>query len=146
MKGGKLLMNDKKVLFTILLLATVVIGTSVVTAGFFDSASGNDIVVENITIDSEGYSMYKVSADIIPKKDFTYLEMQVVFYDSNNAVIGKSPLAWNVKNPAKDQKIKASGTALTDDSSYKPARAEVYIVDSGFGDTGDAIFSQNVTM
>lgn len=139
-------MQNKKILFTIMLLVTVVLGTSVVSAGLFDSSNNSDIVVENITIDSEGYSMYKVSADIIPKKDFTYLEMQVIFYDDSNAVIGKSPLVWNVNNPAKDQKIKASGSALTDNENYKPARAEVFIVDSSFGKTDDAIFVQNVTM
>lgn len=140
-------MQNKKILFTIMLLATVVLGTSIVSAGLFDSSnSNNDIVVENITIDSEGYSMYKVGADIIPKKDFSYLEMQVIFYDSSDAVIGKSSLAWNVDNPVKDQKIKASGSAFTDDASSKPARAEVYIVDSALGKPDDALFVQNVTM
>lgn len=139
-------MQNKKILFTIMLLVTICLGTSVVSAGLFDSTNSNDIVVENITIDSEGYSMYKVSADIVPQKDFSYLEMQVIFYDSSDAVIGKSSLVWNVNDPAKDQKIKASGTALTDDASYKPARAEIYIVDSAFGDTKDAIFVENMTM
>lgn len=73
--------------------------------------------------------------------------MEVVFYDSDNAVIGKSPFAWNMNEPVKDQLIKASGTAMTDSDSTTPARAEIFIYDSSIkDDPNQAIFSQNVTM
>ena len=121
--------------------------SSVVSAGLFDSSSSQDLNVSEIKIVSEGYSMYKVNCELTPKKNFDYLEMGVIFYDSNNAIIGKSPMAWNMNDVVKDQVIKVSGTAMTDDTSAKPARAEVYFIDSAFGKSSeDAIFVQNVTM
>lgn len=120
--------------------------SSVVSAGLFDSSS-DDLNVSDITITSEGYSMYKVNCEVTPKKDFDYLEMQVVFYDSDDAVVGKSSLVWNVNNPEKDQLMKVSGSAFTDDADSRPVRAEVYFVDSAFGSSkDDAIYAQNVTM
>ena len=107
----------------------------------------NNLEVSDISIVSEGYSMYTVSCDLTPKIDYDYLEMQVIFYDSNNAVIGKSPLVWNINNPTKDQLIKVSGTATTSSSSTTPARAEIYIFDSAFSSNPEnAIYVGNVTL
>jgi hypothetical protein len=140
-------MVNKKIIFTLFIIMGILTASSVVSAGLFDSSSSDDLNVSDITIVSEGYSMYKVNCELTPKKDFNYLEMQVIFYDSSDAVIGKSALVWNTNNPAKDQLIKVSGTAMTDDASSTPARAEVYFVDTAFGSTkDDAIFIQNVTM
>ena len=140
-------MVNKKVIFALFIIFAIVTSSSIVSAGLFDSASSNDLEVSNISIVSEGYSMYKVNCEVTPKKDFSYLEMQVIFYDSSDAVIGKSSIVWNVNEPEKDQLIKVSGTAMTDDASSTPARAEVYFVDSAFGSTkDDAIYIQNVTM
>lgn len=103
--------------------------------------------VSNIQIKSEGYSMYTVSCDMIPNKDYNYLGLVVVFYDSNGAEIGKSPLVWNINNPTKNQTIKVSGTAMTSNSNLKPARAELFFFDKSFTtDAKDAIYSQNVTI
>ncbi|AWX31600.1 hypothetical protein [Methanosphaera sp. BMS] len=140
-------MVNKKVLFTLFIILGIMTASSVVSAGLFDSSASNDLNVSDITITSEGYSMYKVNCEVTPKKDFSYLEMQVIFYDSDDAVVGKSSLVWNVNDPEKDQLMKVSGTAMTDDASSRPARAEVYFVDSAFGSTkDDAIYVQNVTM
>ena len=140
-------MLNKKVLFALFIIFAIVTSSSIVSAGLFDSAASNDLEVSNISIVSEGYSMYKVNCEVTPKKDFSYLEMQVIFYDSSDAVIGKSSIVWNVNEPEKDQLMKVSGTAMTDDASSTPARAEVYFVDSAFGSTKDnAVYIQNVTM
>lgn len=137
---------NRKVITLILISMILALGTSCLSAAD-PQPQNNDILVENLSIESEGYSMYTVSADIVPKKDFNYLEMEVVFYDSDNAVIGKSPFAWNMNEPVKDQLIKASGTAMTDSDSTTPARAEIFIYDSSIeDDPSQAIFSQNVTM
>lgn len=103
--------------------------------------------VSNIQINSEGYSMYTVSCDMIPNRDYNYLGLVVVFYDSSNAEIGKSPLVWNINNPTKGQMIKVSGTAMTSNANMKPARAELYFFDKSFStDPKDAIYAQNVTI
>lgn len=140
---------DKKILLGLLVIFTVMIGLSSVNAGLFDFASStnNDINVSNIEIVNQGYSMYDVNCEVTPKKDFNYLEMYVIFYDSNNAVVDKSVMVWNINNPTKDQVIKVSGKAFMTNNNVEPTRAEVYITDS-VGDTTpeNAIFSQNVTM
>jgi len=141
-------MRFNKSLLISLLGVLLIISLTSVTAGMFDSNnnSNSDITVENITVTSEGYGMYEVNCAITPKKDFNYLEMQVIFYDNSGAVIGKSPLVWNMNDITKDQLIKASGSAFTNSDSSRPAKAEIIIVDSSFGDSSKSIFSENVTM
>ena len=140
-------MVNKKLFFALFVVLGMIAASSVVSAGLFDSASSDDLNVSDITIESEGYSMYKVSCEVTPKKDFDYLEMQVIFYDSSDAVVGKSAIVWNVNKPEKDQLMKVSGTAMTDDADARPARAEVYFVDSALDNSkDDAIYIQNVTM
>ncbi|RAP46625.1 MAG: hypothetical protein BZ136_07375 [Methanosphaera sp. rholeuAM74] len=138
---------NRKIMAVALLLVSIALTSSIVSAGLFDSDNkSDDLNVSNIEIKSEGYSMYKVNCDLTPKKDFNYLEMEVIFYDSSDAVVGKSPLAWNINDAKKDQLIKVSGNALTDDSSARPVKAEVKFKDSSFSSSDDAIYSENVTM
>lgn len=141
-------MRLKKSLLISLLGVMLIISLTSVSAGWFDSDddSNSDITVENITITSEGYGMYEVNCDIAPKKDFTYLEMQVVFYDDSGAVVGKSPIVWNMNDVTEGQLIKASGSAFTNSQSSNPVKAEIFIIDSSLSDTSEAIFSENVTM
>lgn len=140
-------MTNRKIVFALMLLFTLVLASSVVSAGFFDSSSSDDLNVSDIKIVSEGYSMYKVNCEVTPKKEYDYLQMGVIFYDSSDAVIGKSSLAWNVDHPTKNQLMKVSGTAMTDDYSTTPVRAEVYFVDSALDTSIEhAVYAENVTM
>lgn len=136
---------NSKALAIIMIMAVSLIATSVV---FAEPTNNNpDLDVQDIQITSQGYSMYDVSCTITPKKSFSYLGIEVTFYDSSNAVIGKSPLVWNMNNPTANEAIKASGTATTDSDSSTPARAEVYIYDSAFGsDPNDAIYHETVNL
>ncbi|MCI5867875.1 MAG: hypothetical protein SOZ23_00955 [Methanosphaera sp.] len=104
--------------------------------------------VTNLTVEHDALSMYNVSCNVVPLKNYTYLEMAVVFYDSSNSVIGQSTLVWNMNNPAINQTIKAAGTALTNDQNAKPARAEVYFFDEAFSGANPekAIYNQTVNM
>ncbi len=129
----------------------LIISISSVSAGLFDSitdaAGGNsDLTVENITLTDEGYGLYKVNCDMIPKKDFSYLEMQVVFYDNGGAIVGKSPLVWNINEVKEGQLLKVTGNAYLDSSSNTPSTAEIIITDSALGDSDQPIFAENVTM
>lgn len=132
------------VLFAALLLA------STASAGLFDGGSDaaqERINVTDLNIKSQGYSMYEVTCNLIPKENFTYLEMQVNFYDSDNAVIGKDSMVWNINNPVEGETIKVSGTAMTDSSSTTPAKAEVYFYDEPFSGTPeDALYHETVDM
>ena len=65
-------MKMRKSLLISLLGIILIISLSSVTAGLFDSLStdsNSDLTVENITFKNEGYGMYKVNCDLIPKKD-----------------------------------------------------------------------------
>ncbi len=144
-------MRIRKSLLISLVGILLIIGISSVSAGLFDfggddSGENSDLTVENITLNNEGYGMYKVNCDLIPKKDFSYLEMQVVFYDDSGAIVGKSPLAWNMNEVKEGQLIKVSGDAFLDSSSNKPSTAEIFIIDTAFGDTDEPIYAENVTM
>lgn len=140
---------NNKIFMGLLVIFAVIIGLSSVNAGFFDMASGtnNDLNVSNLQVDYEGYSMYDVTCDLTPKKDFNYLEMFVIFYDDNGAVLDKSVMAWNINNPAKDQLIKVSGNAYLTNQNVKPVRAEVFITEDVTDRTPEtAIFGENVTL
>lgn len=137
----------KKILLSLLIIFTVAFSISSVSAGLFDSNTENqDINVTDIEIKDQGYSTYDVNCKITPKKDFNYLEMYVIFYDKDNAVIEKSPLVWNTNEPAKDQLIKVSGSAYIQNQNERPARAEVFITDGFDTNPENAIFAENVTM
>ena len=111
------------------------------------SQKASSLEVSNVAIESEGYSMYKVSCDLKSSMNYKYLQMEVIFYDSNNAIIGKSPLVWNMNNPQKDQIIKVSGTAMTSNSKNVPVRAELYFYDDALNSNpNDAIYVHNVTI
>lgn len=131
----------------IIALVIIILGIICIAATSSDTTQQETVNVTNLNVASEGYGLYTVTCDLTPKQNYSYLEMEVIFYDSNDAVIGKSPLAWNINSPAKDQLIKVSGTATTNSQNTKPARAEVFIFDSvSTDDPSQAIFSQNVTM
>jgi hypothetical protein len=139
---------NKKMVLGLMLLLTVVMCLSSVNAGLFDlNTNSNDIEVSNLKIESEGYSMYDVNCDLTPKKDFTYLEMYVIFYNADGAVLEKNNLVWNTNNPAKDQLIKVSGSAFVRNNNEKPVRAEVYFTDSALeSNPENALYVENVTM
>lgn len=104
------------------------------------------IAVSDLAISSTGYGGYNVGCTVIPDKDYSYLELQVIFYDSTGAVIDKSPLVWNMNDVNANQTIKVSGSAyISGDNS--PAKAKILFFDNALGnEESDAIYTQEVTM
>ena len=138
---------NKKLLFSMLIIFTVALSLSSVNAGLFDFVSSDNVEVKNLEIVSKGYSMYDVNCELTPKNDFSYLEMTVIFYDNDGAVIEKNPIVWNMNDVNKDQLIKVNGNAYITNQKDTPAYAEVFITDSPFnGNPDDALFKENVTM
>lgn len=104
------------------------------------------INVTNLEILSTGYGGYDVSCKLVPDKDYSYLEAQVIFYDSEGAVIDKSPLVWNMNDVHADQPIKVNGNAYISGDNT-PVKAKVLFFDASFSsDEADAIYTQEVTM
>lgn len=104
------------------------------------------IDVKDISISSSGYGGYKLTCNVIPDKDYSYLEAQIIFYDSDNAVIDKSPLVWNMNDVKSNQTIKVTGNTYVQGDST-PTHAKVLFFDKSFSnDESNAIFTQDVQM
>ena len=135
----------KKSYILILSLILAILSLSAVSAGLFGDDS-DKLTVDNLKIDDEGYGMYDVTCNLKAAKEFSYLEMVVVFYDDSGAIIEKSPLVWNMNDVPKDQTIKVSGSAFISGDNT-PAKAEVFIFDDSLEtDLDKAIFNQTVEM
>jgi len=126
-------------------IGLIIIG--LVIGGFSsDKNTETKISVSDLALSSQGYGMYQLTGTIVPDKDYSYLEAQVIFYDSTGAVIDKSPLVWNMNDVHKNQTIKMTGTAVVSGSN-SPASAKVLIFDGSISnDESKAIFTQNITM
>ncbi|MBX7076211.1 MAG: zinc ribbon domain-containing protein [Methanobacteriaceae archaeon] len=135
----------KKAIIIILLIVIVIILLAAI-GSMGTTTTEPTLSVTNLAITSEGYGAYDISGDLVASQDYDYLEMVVVYYDANGAVLGQDPLVWNMNNVKAGQTVKMSGYGYV--SSGTPTRAEVYIFDSAFSgdDLSSAIYSQNVTM
>ena len=128
-------------------LGIIIIGL-IVGSGSPDKNTTPDstINVSDLAIVSEGYGGYDLTCKLIPDKDYSYLEAQVIFYDSDGAVIDKSPLVWNMNDVHADQTIKVSGNAYVS-GDETPTKAKVLFFDSSLStEESDAIFTQEVTI
>jgi len=103
-------------------------------------STAETINVSNIQISGDGYGFYDLSCDIVPNEDLSYLEIQTTYYDSNNAVIEKDPLTWNMNDLEAGQTVKASGSSSISGNN-KPSRAEVDFYDYD----QNLLYSTNVT-
>jgi len=102
--------------------------------------------VNDLAVSSSGYGGYDISCKLIPDKDYSYLELQVIFYDSDGAVIEKSPLVWNMNDVHANQTIKVSGSAYISGDDT-PTKAKVLFFDSSLNsEESNAIFTQEVNM
>ncbi len=140
-----------------IIIIVIVIIIGIIAAVVLTSDSGNssnnngtvnatkDIEVNNTKIVYNGYGTYNVTCDLTPKTNFTYLEMQVEFYDSSNNLLDKDTLVWNINNPTQDQLIKVSGSAYLS-NSQNPAYAKVYIVSEAFDDNNKSIYNETVNV
>lgn len=104
------------------------------------------IDVQDLAIASQGYGGYELTCKLIPDKDYSYLEAQVIFYDSDDAVIDKSPLVWNMNDVKANQTIKVTGSAYVSGDAT-PTHAKVLFFDSSLSnEESDAIYTQDVQM
>ena len=104
------------------------------------------ITVNDLHAYDDGMGIYKIEGDLIPDKNYPYLEMSVVFYDDKGSVIDKAPLAWNMAGVKKDQTVKISGDAFIT-SSETPSKAVVYFFDEPYSadDLDSSIYNETLT-
>ena len=130
-----------------LILIVLAILSVVAISGCTSSGNKNSVNVTNLEVFNEGYGMYYVTCDIVPRQDTSYLEMVLVWYDSSGAVLDRTPLAWNINDAKAGQTIKARGMA----SLYQkgtPAKVQVLLYDSSFSGGSDKgnIFNQTISV
>lgn len=132
---------------TIIILIIILFLLLIVVSSFSNPTPETTIQVTDLSIVSEGYGMYSVTGNIIPDKDYSYLELVVVFYDDTGAVLDRAPLVWNMNDIHQNQTIRMDGTAYVSSDSA-PATAEVYFFDSAFSgdDVSDSIYNQTIEM
>lgn len=128
-----------------LIIGILAILTVVAVSGCTSSGDKNSVNVTNLKVSSEGYGMYYVTCDIIPKQDTSYLEMVLVWYDASGAVIERSSLAWNINDAKAGQTIKARGMSSLYEKGT-PAKVQVLLFDSSFSGGSDKgnIFNQTI--
>ena len=135
--------TGKKVGIIVLILIVVFIILAIASTPT-NTQNKTTINVSDVNIKSQGYGVYDISANIVPDKDYSYLEMQVTFYDSEGAIVEKSSLVWNINNVESGQTIKANGPAYCQKT---PARAEVKIFDSSLNtESNNALFTTEVNL
>jgi len=141
-------MDKKYIIGIVCIIAIAFVAIALALSGGDKGSETNDTIkVSDLKVSSAGYGMYDITCNIVPDKDYSYLEMVVVYYDSSGAIIEKNSLVWNISDVAKGQTLKVSGKGyITGDNT--PSKAEVYIFDSVFGggDLSDAIFKQTVEL
>lgn len=139
----------KKAISIIVVCCIGVIIIALVIGGFSsdkNTTPETTLKVSDLAVTSAGYGGYDVTCTLIPDKDYNYLEAQVIFYDSDGAVIDKSPLVWNMNDVHTNQTIKVSGNAYVSGDNT-PSEAKVLFFDSTLtSEESNAIFTQNVTI
>ena len=142
LQNNKGMSTGKKIgIFIIVLIAIFFI------IGIFASSSTNDntsnLQVTNLNIVSEGYGLYSVSGNLIPDKDYDYLEMQVIYYDASGTILYKDSLAWNIVDIKEGQNIRITGSSYCEET---PSSTVVLIFDSTLDtDEDNAIYRQELT-
>jgi len=134
---------------TIGLLLIIVLSTILVsgcTGGSGESETKLDVT--EVSVAPAGYGMYNVKATLIPDKDYSYLGMVAIFYDKDGAVIGTSPLVWNMNNVKEGQTIKINGNAFLSSSSESPAKIEIGLFSSAFSgnDMSSALWTETIDL
>ncbi|OPX58018.1 MAG: hypothetical protein A4E25_01887 [Methanobacterium sp. PtaB.Bin024] len=129
------------------IIGVLIILSIVGISGCTSSGDANSINVSNLKVSNEGYGTYYVTCDIVPNQDIDYLEMVLVWYDSSDAVIERTSLAWNINDAKEGQTIRAKGMSVLDDQST-PAKVQVLIFDSPFsgGSEEGNIFNTTISV
>ena len=137
--------SSKKIGIIVGVVLAIVVLAVIAMALSGPSTPDSTITVNNLKATTDGYGLYEITGTLIPDKDYDYLEMVVVFYDSSGAIIEKNPLAWNMNGITEGQSIKINGIASVP-TSETPAKAEVYFFDSVFSgdDLDSAIYQETL--
>ena len=136
---GKMERNSIIIIGVLVVIIIILSGLCVST--FLGNQNHESIEINDLNIVRDQYGFFKIQGHITPLKNFDYLEARVVFYDNQSTVIGKSPLAWNMRDVNANEKVSVSD-ALGATCEGTPAYAVISFYDSVYSD--DAIINFTV--
>lgn len=100
----------------------------------------------NLTVNGpDSYGIYKVTGTIMPNKDFSYLQMELIWYDSNGTIIQQNPLTWNINNVESGKTYQVTGQS---DLYQKetPTKVNVIFYDSIGTGPSTAIYNSTINL
>lgn len=141
-------LSTKKIIGIVCIVGVVLIILILALSGGDSTTSTPETTIDvtDLKITSQGYGSYEITCNLVPDQDYSYLEMAVIWYDADGAIIDKSSLAWEMSDIKQGQTIKVTGEGyITGDGS--PTKAEVYFFDESFtGDTEGYIYKQTIDL
>lgn len=121
-------------------LIIIVISLIVIAGSIGNITSNSGLIVENVSVTDDIIGQ-KITADILPDKDYDYLGATIVYYDANGAVLKTNSILWNMPDVHKGQPIKMQGESYSYDYAGKPASAKILFFDSALTQKeDDALF------
>jgi len=111
-----------------------------------NSNSGNLISISNdeIMYDGESNTSFMFTAELTPSKNFNYLQMITIWYDSSGKVLKRDPITWNINAAQSGQTYKINSKEYLDSD---PLKVVILVFDSR-SDTSDdskAIYKKTIT-
>ncbi len=124
----------------------IIIGLIIVsTVATMDFSNDPKVTIENMNLsrNTSSDTSYSLKCDLIPNNDYSYLQMDIEFFDSSDNLLA-SELAYNVNGVTKNQTIKIDQPVYTGTMSETPTYARIYIYDTVTSNKEESIYNATV--
>lgn len=111
-----------------------------------NSNPGNLISISNdgIMYDGESNTSFIFTAELTPSKNFNYLQMITIWYDSSGKVLKRDPITWNINAAQSGQTYTINSKEYLDSD---PSKVIILVFDSrsAISDDSKAIYKKTIT-
>ncbi len=127
---------------TFIVIIAMIVLSAVSTIDFSNDPK---VTIENMNLsrNTSTNTSYSLKCDLIPHNNYSYLQMNIEFYDSSDSLLD-SKMAYNINDATKDQIIKVDQTVYTGSLSGTPTYAKIYIYDKASTDKENSIYNATV--
>lgn len=125
--------KDKRIrnILFIGLAITIIACALIIGSSFFMNQDKNSPLLTNAKFTIGDFDTLGFSADLNPTRDYDYLSIEIEYYDNNNNLIDKTPIAWNQNNVKANQPVKINQpTVMSYYQKPLPTKAIVKVYDS----------------
>lgn len=128
-------------------LAIVIIGAIIILGNAYQTnQQNNEPILKNIKFGIGDFETLSFTADLNPKKDYDYLEIEIDYYDKDGNLMDNTPIAWNQNNIKSGQPIKINNpTVMSYYGKGIPVKAVVKLYDDVYGNEPLQTFEVNLT-